>query len=110
MNAAGVLQTGGVMTIEYTLSQMEAVLGNSAKRPGLQASWGWCTRLVLGGLVAAFLIGLVQDAVRVASIQAESESARVIVISKEEAWLRIHRRLRPPHVRPAAQNQSTARS
>jgi len=98
------------MTIEYTLNQMEAVLGNSAKREGLQTSLGWCTRLVLGGLVAAFLIGLVQDAVRVASIQAEAESARVIVISKEEAWLRIHRRVRPTHARPAAQNQSAARS
>ncbi len=97
------------MTIEYTLSQMEAVLGNARKNGHLHVSWGWCTRLVLGGMVAAFLIGAVQDAYRIAGIRAEPQAAPVIVISKDEAWLRIHRRLRPALLRPFAQPARSTR-
>ena len=97
------------MTIEYTLSQMEAVLGNASKHGQFHVTWGWCTRLVLGGLVAAFLIGAVQDAYRVAGIRAEPESTALIVISRDEAWLRIHRRLRPALLRPSAQPARSTR-
>jgi len=97
------------MTIDYTLSQMEAVLGASSKHVHFHVAWGWCTRLVLGGLVVAFLIGAVQDALRIAAIQAEPATAPVIVISKDAAWLRIHRRLRPAPARPSGPSALSAR-
>ena len=89
------------MAIEYTLSQLESVAVSAAGEIGQGArTWRWCTRLLIGGMMVAFLIGWMQDICRVAAIRAEPASARVVVITKEQAWLRIHPRLRTAGVSP----------
>jgi hypothetical protein len=87
------------MTIEYTLAELEAVSVAVPDRPLIRAipSWGWFSRILLGGFLVAAVIGWVQDIHRVSALRAELRTAPVIVITKEEAWLRLHPR--PAHTR-----------
>lgn len=65
---------------------------------GDQPSWsraGWAIcRIVMVGLLATYLIGWVQDLQRLSRLEAEPSPPLIKIISKHEAWLRIHPR--PP--------------
>jgi hypothetical protein len=99
------------MTMENTLSRLDSVLVNSppVSFDRTSQSWGWSTRLLVGGLIVASLIGWAQGVHRVAVIRAELGPDPVVVITKEEAWLRIHPRLRPQSLPAAVDLQAISR-
>jgi hypothetical protein len=85
------------MSIEYTLTRFEASLvqfpnvpANMAVRPH---NWWALTQIVLAGFFATYVVGAVQDFQRVRELRAEPPPlAKIIVITKNEAWQRIHSR------------------
>ncbi len=90
------------MSIEYTLSRTESTL---VKFPEATANltqarrWWTLVQLVLAGLLLSYIVGAIQDVQRVRDLRAEPSSlARIIVITKNEAWQRIY----PRPTRPTA--------
>jgi hypothetical protein len=84
------------MSSEYALTQIETAL---AKLPDAPASlavsprvWWGMTQLVLGGLLITYFVGMVQDFQRVRDLRAEPSSLAKVIITKHEAWQRIHHR------------------
>ncbi len=84
------------MSIEYTLNQTETTL---VKFPGAAAKlaqarrWWFMVRIVLVGLLLMYLVGVIQDVQRVRDLRAEpSPLAKIIIITKNEAWQRIYAR------------------
>ena len=86
------------MSIEYTLTRFEAsvvqfpdVPANVAVRPH---NWWTLTQIVVAGFFATYVIGVVQDFQRVRELRAEpAPLTKIIVITKNEAWQRIHSRV-----------------
>ncbi len=82
------------MPIEYTLPRIDAALGKFSDSPATltvqpQRWWG-LSQIVLAGLLVAYLVGMVQDFQRVRDLRAEPLPLSKIVITKQEAWQRIH--------------------
>jgi hypothetical protein len=84
------------MSIEYALTQVETALVKLPDAPaGLAVSprtWWGMTQVVLGGLLLTYLFGMVQDFQRVRGLRAEPLALTKIIITKHEAWQRIHPR------------------
>jgi hypothetical protein len=84
------------MSIEFALTQVETALVRLPDTPANVAvsprAWWGMTQLVLGGLLLTYLVGMVQDFQRVRDLRAEPSSLSKIVITKHEAWQRIHPR------------------
>ncbi len=61
---------------------------------GDQPSWSRAgravCRAVMMGLLATYLVGWVQDLQRLSRLEAEPSPPLIKIISKHEAWLRIH--------------------
>ncbi|MBI4536421.1 MAG: hypothetical protein HY712_00515 [candidate division NC10 bacterium] len=64
------------------------------ERPGWSHT-GWAvSKLVMAGLLTMYLVGWVQDLQRLSRLEAEPPPlSKIIVITKYEAWHRIHSRL-----------------
>lgn len=82
------------MPIEYTLPRIDATLGKLSDSPANLTvepqRWWDVTQVVLAGLLVAYLVGMVQDFQRVRDLRAEPLPLSKIVITKQEAWQRIH--------------------
>jgi hypothetical protein len=88
------------MSIEQTLAQFEISLVNISDRPATVAVpsriWWSLTKIALGGLLLTYLVGCFQDFERVRDLRVEPAPASKIIITKREAWERVHpRRARP---------------
>jgi len=85
------------MSIEYTLSQIETVLVKLPDTPDTLAvsprAWWSLAQVVLAGLLLTYLIGVVQDFLRVRELQAEPSTLSKVIITKNEAWNRVYPRL-----------------
>ncbi len=94
------------MPLEFSLPQLEWVPASSGSGSVAPTRFlVWSTRLLFGGVFAALLLGWGQDISKVAAIRAEPGPTRVIVITKEEAWLRTHPRPRPQPKRSTVTRQ-----
>ena len=82
------------MSIEYTLSNIDTALGRLSDAPATLAvqpqRWWALTQLALAGLLVAYLVGMVQDFQRVRDLRAEPLRFSKIIITKQEAWQRVH--------------------
>jgi hypothetical protein len=82
------------MPIEYTLPRIDTTLGRLPDAPVTLAvqpqRWWDLTQVVLAGLLVSYLVGMVQDIQRVRDLRAEPLPLSKIVITKQEAWQRIH--------------------
>ena len=90
------------MSIEYTLAQFESSLARISVWPATVAApsraWWSITQTVLGGLLLLYLAGVFQDIERVRELRAEPLSTSMVIITKNQAWERVH----PRPVRPRA--------
>ena len=90
------------MSIEYTLVQFEIALANPANQPATMAvstrTWWSLSQIALGCLLITYLVGCFQDFQRVRDLRAEPSLSPKVIITKREAWARIH----PRHARPTA--------
>ena len=88
------------MSIELTCLQFEISLAKFSDRPatmGLPSrAWWVLSQIVLGCLLVTYLVGCIQDFQRVRDLRAEPSLASKVIITKREAWDRIHAR----HARP----------
>jgi hypothetical protein len=85
------------MHLEHSLNAFEATLAGLPYAPAnltVQPSAWWAlSRIVLAGFFLVYLVDMVQDVQRVRDLRAEpSPLAKIIVISKNEAWQRIYAR------------------
>ena len=82
------------MPIEYTLPRIDARLDEFSDSPATLAvqpqRWWDLTQVVLASLLVAYLVGVVQDFQRVRDLRAEPSPLSKIVITKHEAWQRVH--------------------
>ena len=90
------------MSIEYTLVQFEIALANPANQPATMAvstrTWWSFFQIAFGCLLLTYLVGCFQDFQRVRDLRAEPSLSSKVVITKREAWERVH----PRHARPTA--------
>jgi hypothetical protein len=90
------------MSIEYTLAEFESSLARISVWPATVAvpsrAWWSMTQTVLGGLLLLYLAGLFQDFERVRDLRAEPVPTSMVIITKNQAWERVH----PRPVRPRA--------
>ena len=88
------------MSIEYTLVQFEIALANPANKPATMAvstrTWWSLCQIALGCLLLTYLMGCFQDFQRVRDLRAEPSLSSKVIITKREAWERVH----PRHARP----------
>ena len=88
------------MSIEYTLVQFEIALANPANQPATMAvstrTWWSLSQIAFGCLLLTYLVGCFQDFQRVRDLRAEPSLSSKVVITKREAWERVH----PRHARP----------
>ncbi len=81
------------MLIETTLEEREVSLAGSATANSSLTAWlrsSWLLgKLLLTGLLLTYLVGWVQDFQRIRRLEAEP-TPPYKVISKNEAWRRIH--------------------
>jgi hypothetical protein len=82
------------MPIEYTLPEIDTMIGALSDPPVTLAvqphRWWALTQLALAGLLVAYLVGMVQDFQRVRDLRAEPLRLSKIIITKQEAWQRVH--------------------
>lgn len=82
------------MPIEYTLPEIDPTIGVLSDAPATLAvqpqRWWALTQLALAGLLVAYLVGMVQDFQRVRDLRAEPLRLSKIIITKQEAWQRVH--------------------
>lgn len=82
------------MPIEYTLPRIGTRLDEFSDGPATLTvqpqRWWDFTQVVLAGLLVAYLVGVVQDFQRVRDLRAEPSPLSKIIITKHEAWQRIH--------------------
>jgi hypothetical protein len=94
------------MSIEYTLAQFESSLARISVRPATVAApsraWWSLTQTVLGGLLLLYLAGLIQDFERVRDLRAEPLPTSMVIITKNQAWERVHPRPARPRAMAAA--------
>ncbi len=83
------------MLIETTMEEREVSLAGSATVTSALTVWlrsGWFLgKLLLTGLLLTYLVGWAQDFQRIRQLEAEP-TPHYKVISKNEAWHRIHPR------------------
>ena len=88
------------MSIEYTLVQFEIALANPANQPATMAvstrTWRSLSQIAFGCLLLTYLVGCFQDFQRVRDLRAEPSLSSKVIITKREAWERVH----PRHARP----------
>ena len=88
------------MSIEYTLVQFEIALANPANQPATMAvstrTWWSFSQIAFGCLLLTYLVGCFQDFQRVRDLRAEPSLSSKVIITKREAWERVH----PRHARP----------
>ena len=88
------------MDIGYSLPPFQTVLGTPKDAPAIVAvtpkAWWPLTQIVMAGLLVTYLVGIVQDFQRVRDLRAEPSPPSKIIITKNEAWQRIHSHLVPP--------------
>ncbi len=88
------------MSIEYTLVQFEIALANPANQSATMAvstrTWWSLSQIAFGCLLLTYLVGCFQDFQRVRDLRAEPSLSSKIIITKREAWERVH----PRHARP----------
>jgi hypothetical protein len=83
------------MSVEYALTQIDArvKLADTPANLALQpTAWWTLTQVVLAGLLVTYLTGAVQDARRIRDLRAEPPALSKIIVTKNEAWQRIHGR------------------
>lgn len=82
------------MEIKYSLPQLQTALGTPKDVPAIVAvpprAWWPLTQIVMAGLLVTYLVGIVQDFQRVRDLRAEPSPPSKIIITKNEAWQRIH--------------------
>lgn len=82
------------MSIEYTLVQFEIALANPANQPATMAvstrTWWSLSQIALGCLLLTYLVGCFQDFQRVRDLRAEASLSPKVIITKREAWERVH--------------------
>lgn len=83
------------MPIELTLTRLEATVVQFREVPANMAvranDWWTLTLIVLAGFFITYVVGAVQDFQRIRDLRAEpSPFSQIIVITKNEAWKRIH--------------------
>ena len=89
------------MSLEYALTRFEAAVVQFPDMPANVAvprhAWRSLTQIVLAGFFATYIVGAVQDFQRVRELRAEPPPlAKIVVITKNEAWKRIHSRAARP--------------
>ncbi len=85
------------MSLEFTLAGLEFSLFQNTHRTvtvtAQSLSWWPITQIILASLLAMYLVGWLEDFRRVRDLKAEpSSTQKVIIITKNEAWERIHPR------------------
>jgi hypothetical protein len=90
------------MSIEYALTHFETSVVQFSKVPANMAvranDWWTMTQIVLATFFAIYIVGAVQDFQRIRELRAEpSPLAKIVVITKNEAWQRIHARAATAH-------------
>jgi hypothetical protein len=70
---------------QFVFTTRKEALSHAATRP----TWP-IVQVVLGGLLCAYLMGWVQDFQRIRDLRAEPVPLAKVVITKQEAWERIH--------------------
>jgi hypothetical protein len=89
------------MSLEHALTRFEAAVVPFSDKPAnvavLPDAWWSLTQIVLAGFFATYVVGVVQDFQRIRELRAEPPPlAKIIVITKNEAWQRIHSRAARP--------------
>jgi hypothetical protein len=84
-----------VVSMENTLADIEIrqfvfeTGKESISRIAVRPTWP-IVQVILGGLLCAYLTGWVQDLQRIRDLRAEPVSLVKVVVTKQEAWERIH--------------------
>ena len=91
------------MPLECTLPRIDRALVQAPDPPArltvhARRWWGVLTHLALASLLAAYVVGMVQDFQRVRDLRAEpSALSKIVIITKNEAWNRIYARTAQNH-------------
>jgi hypothetical protein len=88
------------MSMELTFVPFELSLAKFSHQPATMAlqprTWWPLFQIVLGSLMVMYLVGCIQDFQRVRDLRAEPSPFSKVIITKREAWDRVHaRRARP---------------
>ncbi len=90
------------MSLEHTLTRFEPAVFPSLDAPAHVAArphtWWPLIQIALAALFATYVVEAVQDFQRIRELQAEpSRLGKIVVITKNEAWQRIHSRAARSH-------------